>query len=319
MKSGFWTELKKPFFILAPMEDVTDTVFRQIIAGAGSPDVFFTEFTSCEGICSPGRDSVSKRLRFTENERPLVAQIWGKTPEKYLETSKLLVEMGFDGIDINMGCPVTKIVKQGCCSALIDNPSLAIEIIEATKEGAGDLPVSVKTRIGYKSRKTEEWATTLLQQDIALLTIHGRTTKEMSKVDADWDEVKKVVEIKNRISPDTLIVGNGDVVNISQGNEYYKRYGVDGIMIGRGVFSNPWLFNGNIEFEDKSPKDKIDLMCKHVDLFEATWGDNKNYPILKKFFKIYIRGFEGANELRVSLMDTSDFEEFRSILRQFKL
>src|SRR5436190_3288770 len=205
---NIWQSLKKPIYILAPMEDVTDTVFRRIVMQTGKPDLFFTEFTNVEGMFSKGDKKVNQRLQFTQKEKPIIAQIWGLKPENYFKAGKLLAEMGFDGIDINMGCPEKNIIKKGACSGLIHNPSLAKEIIHATKEAAGNLPVSVKTRIGFKEIQTEKWIGFLLEQNLAALTIHGRTAAEMSAVPAHWDEIGKAVERRSEKKLPTLIIGN---------------------------------------------------------------------------------------------------------------
>jgi len=308
MKS-FWTELKKPFFVLAPMEDVTDTVFRRIVTSCGRPDVLFTEFTSVDGLFSVGFNYVAKRLKYTEDEHPLVAQIWGTKPENYLRAAKMLVEMGFDGIDINMGCPVKDVVKLGVCSALIDNKPLAKEIIEATKEGAGEIPVSVKTRLGFKTLQTEEWIGFLLDQKIAALTIHGRIAKDQSKVPANWAEIAKAVVLRNEHKSDTIIIGNGDVVSRQDALLKVDETEVDGIMIGRGIFHDPWLFNPTHHGESVTFPEKLAKMKEHIQLFELTWGKDKHYPILKKFFKCYISNISNASELRSELIVLNDSSE----------
>lgn len=306
---NIWQNLPRPFFILAPMEDVTDTVFRRLIADCGRPDLFFTEFTSVEGLESAGRDKVIHRLRYTEEEHPLIAQIWGITPENYYQSAKLAREMGFDGLDINMGCPVPKIIKQGACSALIMNPTLAGEIISAAKEGAGSMPVSVKTRIGFDKIITEEWTGFLLEQRIAALTIHGRTVKQMSKVDANWEEIAKVVKLRDQMDIDTPVIGNGDIVSYQQGLEYVSKFGVDGIMIGRGVFQNPWIFNPTKNIEEVTLLERLQLMKKHIQMFQAEWEGEKHMSILKKFFKIYLQSFPGASDYRVKYMEAATYEE----------
>lgn len=300
------------------MEDVTDTVFRRIVKSCGEPDVYYTEFTSTDGLLSEGANSVKHRLDFTEEERPIVAQIWGLNPEKYYETAKLLAEKNFDGIDINMGCPVHKIVKNGACSALIDNPNLAVELIQATKEGAPNLPLSIKTRLGFKSDKTETWSETLLDQNIDVLIIHGRLAKDMSKKPANWAAIKRVVEIKNSLNPEILVVGNGDIKSRKDGTEKAKETGVDGLMIGRGVFDNLSVFNKkNLDFKDFSKEEKLEIMLRHVNLHREVWGENKPYRVLKKFFKIYAHGFQGASELRDKLVHTKSQDEVISILENF--
>lgn len=326
MKS-VWESLKKPIFALAPMEDVTDTVFRQILCITGRPDVFFTEFTNVDGIASVGHDVVARRLQYTEAEHPIIAQIWGMKPENYFRVAKELVERGFDGIDINMGCPQHDVTRHGACSALIKNPQLAQEIIQATKEGGGkNVPISVKTRIGFKTIATEEWIGFLLEQNLNLITVHGRTAAEMSKVPAHWDEIGRAVRMRNEwekryssnearsshsvrtIKYKTLIFGNGDVQSLAEAKEKIKEFGVDGVMIGRGVFHNPWLFAG-IDPTTKTIKERLELLKKHVELFESTWGSAKSFQLLKKYFKIYLSDFEGAAEIRLQFMETNSYQE----------
>lgn len=310
MKS-FWHDLPKPFFVLAPMDAVTDTVFRHVVAKTARPDVYFTEFTNVDAFCSVyGKASTETRLRFTPDEQPLVAQIWGTNPEHFAQMAKGLAGMGYTAIDINMGCPVKDIIKKGSCSALIDTPALAAEIIAATKEGG--LPVSVKTRIGTKVQKTEEWIGFLLQQDIAALTVHARTAKEMSKVPARWEEIAKSVQLRNQIAPDTIIIGNGDVHDRQHGLELAAQTGVDGIMIGRGVFTNVFCFEQRPR--EHSKKELLETLNHHLDLFEQTWPE-RPYAPLKRFFKIYVRDFDGASELRAALMDTKNIAEARELLK----
>lgn len=313
---NFWDKLPKPFFILAPMEDVTDTVFRQIVAKAAAPDAFFTEFTSTDGLMSKGYQKTAMRFRYTETERPLVAQIWGNNPKNYYKTAQMIVKMGFDGIDINLGCPV---VAKDACIGLIHNPKLVKEIIAATKEGAAHLPISVKTRLGYNTIKTDEWIGFLLEQNLSTLAIHGRTRNEMSKVPAHWDEIQKAVNIRNQMTIKTLIIGNGDVKDRADALRKVKDYGVDGVMIGRGIFSNLWAFEkipNNHSFQEK-----LTLLLEHVELFFHTWGKTKNFDILKKFYKIYISDIPNASDIRIQLMalkapnETIDY--IKKLLREY--
>ncbi len=311
----FWNKLAKPFFVLAPMDGATDTVFRRVVAQSAPADVYFTEFTNATSFCSPkGKMSTAGRLAFLPEEQPIVAQIWGTEPEDFMVMSKALAKQGFAGIDINMGCPERRIVKTGACSALIENPSLAAELIEAAK--AGGLPVSVKTRLGFKAQKTEEWASFLLEQDIAALSIHARTQKEMSKVPARWEEVAKVVKLRDEIAPNTLVIGNGDVKDRNHGEELAKKYGVDGVMIGRGIFQNPFALEQIPK--EHSREELLGLLRLHLDLFDK---ENKKAPRkfapLKRFFKIYVREFSGASELRNELMQTNNTEEVRRLIKRF--
>lgn len=312
---NIWEELPRPFFVLAPMDDVTDTVFRQVVAECSPPDLYFTEFVSVDGLQSAGREACLKRLQFTDKERPLIAQIWGKSPDNYYKTARELAEMGFAGIDINMGCPEKRVVKNGCCTALINNRELAGDIVQATREGAGSLPVSVKTRLGF-SAVDMTWTEFLLEQKLNALTMHGRTRAQMSKVPADWDKIGEVRKMRDRLSPATKIIGNGDVMSRTQGQELAEKYELDGIMIGRGIFHDPFLFTQDSPWTDYTKKQKIALYTKHVKLFAETWQDN-HCPIytLNKFCKIYINGFDGAKELRDKLMRARSTDELLNLLK----
>jgi tRNA-dihydrouridine synthase len=312
---NLWKSLKKPILIQAPMEDVTDTVFRQIIARCGKPDVFFTEFTNVEGLCSRGREKVGKRLIFSPIEHPIVAQVWGKKPEKFLEAAKLIKDMGFDGIDINMGCPEKSVVKKGAGGGLIENPKLAKEIILATKEGAGGLPLSVKTRIGIQDIRTEEWASLLLGLDLDALIIHGRTVAEMSDVPNHWEEIGKAVKLRNSLKSKTLIIGNGDVKSRTEAMEKSKKYKLDGIMIGRGIFDNLWTFNKDIDPAKIPYREKIKLLTEHLTLFDKTWGKSKNFSLMKKFYKIYISNHPDAKSVRIRLMEFMNAKDTLNFLK----
>ncbi len=327
MTDNFWHKLKKPVFTLAPMEDVTDTVFREIVLSTSNPEylhVLYSEFMSTDGFChEAGRPKVSLRLLVNDSERKLlkeknvkiVAQIWGKDPEKFFKATKAICEeYEFDGIDINMGCPVKKIVKQGGCSALIGRPELAKEIITATKE-ASDIPVSVKTRIGLNKVITEEWISHLLETNPAVITVHGRIQKQQSEGKADWDEVAKAVRLRDETGSDTLIHGNGDVMSLEDGFKKAEYYGVDGIMTGRGIFMDPWFFSG--EKKERTPGERLLLLWKHASLFTQTWENEKNFAVLKRFFKIYANGFYGAAQIRAKLMECNSLEDVRKVLVSF--
>lgn len=309
--------LPKPFFVLAPMDDVTDTVFRQIVADCAPPDLFFTEFVNVDGLQSPGRAKLLKKLQFTDKETPIIAQVWGKNPDNYYKTTKELKEMGFAGVDINMGCPVRNIVQNGTCSALIDNRGLAGEILEAVGEAAkeiGDFPISVKTRLGTKQIDLS-WPEFLLKYKLNMLTIHGRTAKEMSKVPAHWDEIGRIREMRDSLSPTTLLIGNGDVESRQQGLELAKKYKLDGIMIGRGVFHDPYVFAEQSPWETMGKEERKAMYAKHVKLFASTWPNNeRRLPTLNKFCKIYIQGFDGAKELREQLMHAGSIDALLELL-----
>jgi len=324
-------ELPKPFFVLAPMDDVTDTVFRQIVAECAPPDLFFTEFVNVDGLMSPGRSKLLKKLRFVSSEKRLVAQLWGLKPENFkavaaqIADGSLARELGlpedcnFVGVDLNMGCPAKSEVQNGACSALIklENRELAGRIIEATREGlAGRLPLSVKTRLGF-SEVDMTWFEFLLGKDLSMLTVHGRTRKEMSKVPAHWDLIGEVAQIRSKLAPDTLLVGNGDVHSREQGEELAREYGLDGVMVGRGIFTNPFVFlrDGLIEWEKYDIASRIALYRRQVELFAATWQNGeRNIKTLNKFCKVYISGFDGAKEMREKLMAADSIEELLALL-----
>ena len=323
--SNFWNELQKPIFALAPMEDVTDTSFREIVAGLADPNylsILYTEFTSVDGMNHPvGKIRVGERLRISESERQLlkqkniklIAQIWGRKPELFHKiATELTAEYDFDGLDINMGCPVKNVVKNGCCSALINEPNLAKEIILATKE-ATHLPVSVKTRTGIKTHDTENWIANLMETKPAALILHGRTQKQQSDGLADWEEIAKGARIRDLINPETKFLGNGDVLSVTQCEELCKKYELDGIMIGRGIFNNPWFFN--LLHHSPSKAEKLQQLLLHTQLFERNWGGNKNLNILNRFYKIYPNDFPGAVRLRADLMEAKTYEDVYQIIR----
>lgn len=312
---NIWQELAKnsPFFVLAPMDDVTDTVFRQIVAKHAPADLMITEFANADGYCSPGKQAIMTRLRYDPIEQPLIAQIWGINPQNYHDMAKDIVKMGFVGIDINMGCPVKDMIKKGACSALMQNHALAAEVIAATKEGVGgQIPVSVKTRIGFNDIETEDWIGFLLKQKLDAITIHGRTKKEMSKVPTHWDEIAKAAALRNDISQQTVIVGNGDVMSREEGAQKAEESGVDGIMIGRGVFHNIFVFD-EMQKQHSLPE-MLSILKDHIELYRDTWSQNKTYEPLKKFYKVYVNGFSGAAAIRAELMQTKSYEEALSYI-----
>lgn len=342
---NFWQQLrqqKKPFFCVAPMADVTDAAFRQMIVRYGKPDVMWTEFVSANGLMSEGREVLQKDLVFTEGERPIVAQLFSADPVHMEGAAKLCAELGFDGIDINMGCPDKTIEKQGAGAGMIKTPEKAFAVIAAAKRGiaaAGrDIPVSVKTRVGYYSPAINKWIRGILEQGVAALTVHARTRKDLSKVPAQWAYIKEVVALRDRIAPETVIVGNGDVTSLADGTEKAVASGADGVMVGRALFGNPWFFDPTrkvvatlprkrswlvrklpflrrwFDTKRKAPvalgvpitiEERLHVMVEHAQLFEKLLGDVKSFAVMKKHFKAYVTGFEGAKELRITLMDTA--------------
>lgn len=317
---GFWKKLKKPILALAPMADVTDAAFRRIIAKYGKPDVMFTEFASADGLMladARGKAKLMKDLMFTGAERPIVAQFFSSKPDMIEGAARLARELGFDGVDINMGCPDRSVERQCAGAALMKNPKLAAEIIEAAKRGAGPLPVSVKTRVGYSKAEIDTWIPALLETNLAAIIIHARTRKEMSSVPAKWEYVRDAVAIRDKLGTRTLILGNGDVENLEDARLKAKESGADGAMLGRAIFGNPWLFSGK-DFVGESEADmihrKLSAALEHTKLFEKLLGGVKNFSVMKKHYKAYITGWDGAKELRLRLMETKNFSEVENIL-----
>lgn len=305
--------------MLAPMADVTDAAFRELIAKYGKPDIMWTEFVSADGLASEGRKNLLIDFKYSEAERPIVAQIFGSKPENIFIASKLCAELGFDGIDINMGCPDKSVCQQGCGAAMMKNIPLARAVIRAAVEGGAGLPVSVKCRLGYtKKEEIETFLPEILQEKIECVIIHARTKKEMSKVPADWSWIKRAVEIRNELGSQVLVAGNGDVENLDQAYQKVKETGCDGVMIGRGIFGNPWLFNKEKDISDIPLKERLEVAIKHTYLFEKYFKDIKSFAIMKKHFKAYVNGFDGAKELRTKLMEeASNASEVEKILRDY--
>lgn len=313
---NFWKNLKRPIFVLAPMADVTDSAFRAIIAKYGKPDVTWTEFVSADGLAlapEEGKKKLLKDLEFTDAERPIVAQFFTSSAENMRKAAELAKELGFDGIDINMGCPDRSIEKQGAGAAMMKNPKLAREVLRAAIEGAAGLPVSVKTRIGYNKVELETWLPEILKENPAVVTIHARTRKEMSKVPARWEFVKRAVEIRNELGSDTLILGNGDVLNIEDARKKCEETGADGVMLGRAIFGMPWLFSEKVP----TLEERLLVMVEHTKLFEKNLGEVKNFAVMKKHYKAYVNGFNGAGDLRGKLMEAVNAQEVEDIVEKF--
>lgn len=311
---NFWKDLKnkkgdEPLIVLAPMADVTDVAFRQMFARYGKPDVTWTEFVAADGLmrATPeGKEKLMKDLLYEENERPIVAQLFSGNPEYMEGAARLCQELSFDGIDINMGCPDRSIEKQKSGSAMIKNPELAQEVVRAAKRGAPNLPITVKTRLGYNHDQLEEWLPALLEVEPAVVTIHARTRKEMSKVPARWERIKRAVEIRDEKGSETLIFGNGDVVSLEDAKQKARETGADGIMVGRAIFGNPWFFNEGIDRDrDVSVRDRLMAAVEHAELFDK-YLSHKNFAIMKKHYKCYVEGFDGAKELRTKLMEEAE-------------
>lgn len=300
---------------MAPMINVTDAAFRRMFAQCGKPDVFWTEFVSTEGLLSKGKDALLPMLWFDKkSERPIVAQIFGAKPEQFEAVGAMVRELGFDGVDINMGCPDKDVEKQGAGAGLIKNPDNARQIIRALKKGAGPLPVSVKTRIGYWSQKEmSAWLHVLFEEDLAALTVHLRTRKEMSKVAAYWEVAPEIVEMRNKYAPNTFLLGNGDIGSLDEAHMRIRESGMDGVMIGRGIFGNPWFFS------DRTPdlKERLERMTIHAECYEAMYKGKKPFALMKKHFNAYVAGFDGAKELRMKLMEAENAVEVRRIVEGY--
>lgn len=309
--STFWNTLPRPFFAVAPMADVTDPAFRRMFSRYGKPDVMWTEFVSADGLMSAGRDVLLRDLRYVEEERPIVAQIFSSTPEHIEKTAALILELGFDGVDINMGCPDKNVEKQGAGASLIKNPTLAQEIIAAAKQGARKnekhISVSVKTRVGYNTIEVDSWIPKILESRPDALTIHARTRKEMSLVPARWEHVGEVVSMAK--GSGIPIIGNGDVVSREDGILRAQASGADGVMVGRGIFGNPWFFNPHISINNITIRQRLEVMLEHTRLFLELNEGRKSFAVMKKHYKAYVHGFDCAKDLRILLMNADTLDE----------
>jgi nifR3 family TIM-barrel protein len=342
---NFWEKLPRPFFALAPMADVTDAAFRRIITKYGKPDVMWTEFVSADGLAladETGKAKLMRDLLFTDAERPIVAQFFTSNPAHMEHAAALAQASGFDGVDINMGCPDKSIEKQRAGAALMKTPELAVALIAAAKRGAPDLPISVKTRLGYNKDVLEEWLPVLLAAEPAAITVHARTRKDMSTVPARWERIQRAVEIRNEMKSKTLIIGNGDVVDIADAKRKAEESGADGVMLGRAIFGTPWLFatenqllrvrefsaenslsSPAVAAESPSSTDfsslafRLRVAVEHAKLFEELLGDVKNFAVMKKHFKAYAEGFPGARELRAKLFETNSAHEIEEVIEDF--
>jgi len=345
---SFWNHLPKPFFAMAPMKDVTDASFRALVAKRGRPDVFWTEFVSADGLyhlagtaknesaqaarpiqlsfsAVPARlNPLLRDLQFSEDEHPIVAQIFSSKPDMISHAVKLVAELGFDGVDLNMGCPDRAIEKQGCGAALIKNSKLAVELIRVAKK-ASALPVSVKTRVGYGKESLDEWLPVLLEAEPAAITIHLRTRKQLSLVPANWEWMKKAVEIRNRVNPKVLLIGNGDVGERKDGEQKAEETGCDGIMIGRAAFGNPWVFEDlghrmssseiGHSMSEHGLQEKLDALLELAQNFEKI-NPPKSFSLLKKHIKAFVTGFSGASILRARLMEANSSADLERILEK---
>ena len=341
---GFWKDLPAGFCVLAPMADVTDAAFRRMIAkysrmGAkgGGPHVMWTEFVSADGLASRGREVLLRDLAFTPAERPIVAQLFTSNPDNMKFAARLVSELGFDGIDINMGCPDKSIEKQGAGAAMIKNPELAQKIIRAAQQGAREyadehgtqpIPVSVKTRVGYSKVEIDRWIPQILSMNIAALTIHARTRKDLSLVPANWDYVRSVVALRNSstvlnaqgiaVPCTTRIIGNGDVTTLAQAAQRVAETGCDGVMIGRGIFGSPWFFDSEFNASSmQTIRERLLIMVEHTKLYVELLGDVKNFAIMKKHYKAYVHGWHGAKDFRIKLMEAQNVADVERCVNEY--
>ncbi len=301
------------------MADVTDVAFRSVVAQCGRPDVFYTEFVSAHGLAYAGRQRLLLDLALTDSDHPIVAQFFGTKPEHLYEVGKLARELGFDGVDINMGCPDRTIMKQGAGAALMKTPELAADLIHALRDGSSSasrrIPVAVKTRLGlYSTNETDAWLEVILHAKPDVLVIHGRTVKEASKVPAHWDIIGRAAAMAH--DGEVLCVGNGDIVNASQGVTLCAQWGTDGFMVGRGIFQNPWLFSTHGESEH-TPHERLHLLLTHTNAWMRQWGGVKSFDFMKKFYKVYVSGWPGAANLRAQLMEQKGAEQVRAIVTEY--
>lgn len=331
---NFWEALPRGFTVLAPMEGVTDVVFRQVIAKAGRPDVFFTEFTNVSSYASEkGRENALERLEVAPTDQPIVAQIWGKNPAHFAELAGVLKDLGFAGLDINMGCPDRHVNAAGGGAAMIRTPKLARECLEQARQATG-LPISIKTRLGYTYvDEYREWLPFLLKQEPAALTVHLRTRKEMSKVPAHFELIPKILGLRKAFSPKTKLIFNGDIKDFGATRELLAQFpDIDGFMIGRGVFENPYCLTEH----EPTQKELLELLNLHLDLFDQQDAKLRlkraralseglderqrglSFEPLKHYFKIYVHGFAGAAELRAKMMECKNTKEVREVLVDWK-
>ncbi len=312
---GFWNNLPRPVMVLAPISGYTDAAFRSIIAKYGKPDVMYTEFVPAEGLCSRGRDNLLPILWKTDAERPLVAQLYGGNPDHYQPAAEYIASLGFDGIDINMGCPARAVEKRLGGSALIKDPARARLIIAAAKAGAGQLPVSVKTRIGYSTNEIESWLDCLLDAQPAAITLHARTRQDAYNVAARWDVVAQAVEQAQARYPDPLrrplIIGNGDVRRVADAYARAQASGCDGVMVGRGIYGNPWFFNRLLDRRQLPLAHILEVMLEHTQLYVQLHGNMMPIEPMRKHLKSYLSGFPGAFELRQQLLQATSYAELQ--------
>lgn len=330
-----WKTLPQPIFGLAPMDGVTDSVFRSIVYRHGPPDVLFTEFVSAEGLARR-IPALFQDLRFEPNERPMIAQIFGCELQAFAEAVPLLAELGFDGVDINMGCPAKNVVHRGGGAALIQAADHAKKIIRVChqellkwfEKTGRKIPLSVKTRLGYNTVSVKEWIGTLLEcEELSNISIHGRTFRQSYSGNADWDGIAQAVELaKGR---KVSILGNGDLTSFSRALDKIRQTGVNGVLFGRATYGAPWFFREKekfrASFRPQSPPTeavsvpecdlptRIRVLLEHAELLSAR-KDPRQFIQIRKHAGWYLKGFPGASELRARLSQVQSLEELQQAL-----
>ncbi len=353
MSDSFWNQLAKPIIGLSPMDGVTDFPFRHITKKYGNPAVIYTEFTSVEGVCH-GAKQLLKDFLYDEIQRPVLAQVYGTTPKFFRQTAVILCEMGFDGIDINMGCPAKNVAHSGAGAALIKTPDLAQEIIQETRAGIQDwvngktskdcpditeeiaqevqerhrllpsqyqerraLPVSVKTRIGYDTPTVEEWISYLLEMEPAAIAIHGRTLKQQYGGSASWEEIGKAADLIHQTN--TLVLGNGDLKSLADAQEKIATYHTDGALLGRITMGNPTIFQ-NVS-DEVSNTNIFAIALEHAQLYEQTFQQEEKYTFMpmRKHLGWYIHDIPNAGQIRQEIYRSNSSAEFLQILEKYEL
>ena len=363
---NFWLNLPRPIIGLSPMDGVTDACFRSVIAQQGKSDVSFTEFTHVHDVCH-GPELHLETLLYSERERPIVAQLYGKDPALFYLAAQAVCELGFDGLDINMGCPSKSVASSGSGAGLIRTPELARTIMQAAKRGIEDwaggqtleqagfksarvamfdrlnqrrgkagpiprrqLPLSVKTRIGYDSVTVEGWVEELLREQPAVLSLHGRTLQQMYRGTADWSAIARAAALVKGTG--TLLLGNGDIQSLDDIAGRVRETGVDGVLVGRGVLGAPWFFRSKEQARLRargatdtdvgrdpdavSLNERFALLVDHAQQFQTLVGEKQFYR-MRKHLGWYCKGFPHAASLRAQMVRVSSVEELRALLAEF--
>ena len=312
--ADFWKQLKKPIIGLAPMDGVTDYPARQIQIEVARPDILFTEFV-CVEFLSARPEKLKRRIYFGENERPLVAQIFGHTPSAFAGIVEKIAASGFDGLEINMGCPSRNVTKSGGGGALIGNFKLAGEIIRATiaaiESTKKNIPLSVKTRIRESQTATREWFSFLAGFPFSAITIHGRILKQCLSGPVDWPAIEDAAEIVK--SKGILYLGNGGITSLTEAKEKCVAHKLDGILIGKAAVGNPWIFKENYK---PDIKEILDTVVRHGELAQEFYGE-RNFSAVFKHFNGYVRGFDGCKQLRMELLKSKNIDEVKKIIHGF--